>query len=159
MAGYVQAALHSLQHEKPKRKQKLPYPCTPPNYVQNNRIIIDNQPSEVLDVINQKRLQKIVEKFLYCAIAIYVAIFVALHSLAVVQTNPTLYTAKYTTHLLNYCTSHPDAVTEYKSSDTILYLYSNSSYLYKPAVRSRSGGYFFLRPIPRNNTPILEMLP
>ena len=36
MPGYVHAALHDLQHEKPKLPQESPYPWTQPVYGNNN---------------------------------------------------------------------------------------------------------------------------
>ena len=39
----------------------------------------------------------------------------------------------------------------------ILHIYSDSSYILEPEARSRSGGYFFLRP--KSKTPIQEMPP
>ena len=47
---------------------------------------------------NKKILQKIVGKFLYYARAIDLTVLMALNSLAVVQTKPTLETAKQITH-------------------------------------------------------------
>ena len=47
-----------------------PYPYNWPSYGNNNKMISDKESSEELDENIQKRLQKVVEKFLYYAIAI-----------------------------------------------------------------------------------------
>ena len=70
MPGYLRAALHSFQHEKPKQPQYSPYPWTQPIYVNNNQILNKKNTAEELDKNNQKRLQEIVGKFMYYARAI-----------------------------------------------------------------------------------------
>ena len=60
---------------------------------------------------NHKILQKIVGKFVYYARSIDPIMLVALNSLAVVQTKPTIETAKQITQFLNYSATHPDAIT------------------------------------------------
>ena len=58
MPGYVHAALHDFQHEKPKQQQDSPYPWTQPIYGKNNQMLLEKAPAEKLDEHNQKRLQK-----------------------------------------------------------------------------------------------------
>ena len=129
MPGYVRAALHAFQHEKPKRPQDSPYPWTQPVYGKNNQMLSEKAPAEELDENNQKRLQKIVGKFLYYARAIDPTMLMALNSLAAVQTKPKIETAKQITQFLNYSAIHPDAITEYRKSGTIIHIYSNASYI------------------------------
>ena len=62
-------------------------------------------------MINQKRLHKIVGKLLYYAIYINFNMLFSLKSMVVVQNKPTMVIAKHITNFLNYCASHPDAVT------------------------------------------------
>ena len=68
----------------------------------------------------------------------------ALNSLVVVQTKPTIETTKQITQFLNYSATHPDAVIEYRRIVMILYNVLDASYISEPEARSRSGGYFFL---------------
>ena len=61
-------------------------------------------------------------------------------------------------HLLNYCATHPDATIRFHSSDMILHIHSDASYLSVHGARSRVGGYFFLSQHPPSigynaNTP------
>lgn len=46
--------------------------------------------------------------------------------------------------LLNYCAAHPDAVIRYSTSDMLLAVESDASYLSVAKGRSRAAGYFFL---------------
>ena len=66
----------------------------------------------------------------------------ALNSLVIVNTKPTVDIEKRITHFLNYCASHLDDVIEYKRSDMILRLYSDAPHLSKPEAHSISGGFF-----------------
>ena len=70
MSGYVHAALHSFQQEKPKIPQESPYPQAQLIYEKNNQMISEKSPAEKLDDNNNKRLQKIVGNFLYYARAV-----------------------------------------------------------------------------------------
>ena len=46
--------------------------------------------------------------------------------------------------LLNYTATHPNATICYTTSDMILHIHSDASYLSKPRARSRAGGHYFL---------------
>ena len=90
-------------------------------------MLSEKAPAQELDEYNQKRLQKIVEKFLYYARDIYPTTLMALKSLATVQKKRTIETAKQITQFLNYSATHPDAITEYRKSGMILHTYSDAS--------------------------------
>jgi hypothetical protein len=87
----------------------------------------------------------VISTFLYCARAIDNTMLVALGSLAAAQTKGTQATGHACTQLLNYATTHPDAIIRFHTSGMILHLHSDASYLSKPKARSRVGGLFFLR--------------
>ena len=108
-----------------------------------------------MDENNQKRLQKIVGKFLYYARSIDPTMLVALNSLTAVKTKPKIVTAKQITQFLNYRATHPDAITEYINSGMVLNVYSNASHISEPEAQSIAEGYFFLGP--KSNTPIQGM--
>ena len=78
------AALHSFQHQKPKRPQYSPYPWAQPIHGKNNHILSDKEPAEELDENNQKQLQKIVGKFLYYSISNDLTMVMSLDSLEAV---------------------------------------------------------------------------
>ena len=80
-------------------------------------MLSEKSPAEELDEYNQKRLQKIVGKFLYYARSIDPTMLMSLNSLTKVQTKPTIETAKQIIQFLNYSATHLDAITEYKKAE------------------------------------------
>jgi hypothetical protein len=50
--------------------------------------------------------------------------------------------------------THPDAIIGYCSSDMILNVHSDASYLSTPKARSQAGGYSFLGSLPQDGDPI-----
>jgi hypothetical protein len=71
------------------------------------------------------------------------------------QGNATTATMKAITKLLNYCVKHPDAVIRYYSSNMILYIKSDASYLSKTKAQSRAARYHYLS----NHPPIPNQPP
>ena len=96
----------------------------------------------------QKYAQKIVETFLYYALALDLTMLVALGSIASQQNNPTEKTMSEVTGFLDYCAAHPNACIEYTASNMILWTASDASYLSKTNACSRAGALFFLGPKP-----------
>ena len=78
---------------------------------------------------------------MYYAREIDSTMLVALGSLAAAQSKRTETTAQKVTQLLDYCTTHPDAIIRYHQSDMILTVNSGASYLSEPKECSRVGGY------------------
>jgi hypothetical protein len=77
-----------------------------------------------------------------------------------------LSTSKTTTitsvsHLLDYCSTHPESTIRYFASDMQLKIHSDASYLSEPKAKSRFGGYFYLGKNtnspkkPQSNGPLL----
>ena len=67
---------------------------------------------------------------------------------------------KQAKQLLDYLASQEEAVITYNSSDMVLGVHSDASYLSEPKARSRAGGHFFLsnnNNIPPNNGAILNI--
>ena len=94
-----------------------------------------------MDENNQKRLLKIIGKFLYYARSIDPTILMVLKSLAEVQTKPTIETVKQITQFINYSATHPDSITEYRKSGMIIHIYSDAFHISEPKARSRAGEY------------------
>jgi hypothetical protein len=74
----------------------------------------------------------------------------AIRTIATQQANATTATMKTITKLLNYCATHPNAVVCYYSSDMILWIESNASYLSEPKAQSCTAGYHYLSNKPPN---------
>jgi hypothetical protein len=61
-------------------------------------------------------------------------------------------------HLLDYCATHPDATTRFHSSDMILHVESDASYLSEPDAKSRAAGFHYLSQDPQGeNIPYPEI--
>ena len=78
---------------------------------------------------------------------------VALSTLALEQATAMEAMAEATTQLLSYAATRPDAISCYKASGMVLYIYSDGSYLSKTKSCSRAGGHFYLGS-KENGTPI-----
>jgi hypothetical protein len=59
-------------------------------------------------------------------------------------------------HLLDYCSTKPDAAIRYDASDMQLKIHSDASYLSEPRAKSRVGGYFFLGNSKHSQCPYLS---
>lgn len=69
---------------------------------------------------------------------------VTLGDLAAAQTKATKSTLEARTKLLSYAATHSDATVHFHTSDMILHIHSDGSYLSAPKARSRAGGFFYL---------------
>ena len=74
----------------------------------------------------------------------------SLNTLAEQQSSPTKNTEASITHLLDYAATNPSAVIQYKSSNMILHIYSDASYLSDSRACSRTGGHYYLSSLPTN---------
>ena len=75
-----------------------------------------------------------------------------LNSVAEQQAQPTHNTESMITHFLDYTSTNPTAVVEFRASDMVLYIYSDASYLSKPQAHSRNIGHYYLRSQPYGPT-------
>jgi hypothetical protein len=68
---------------------------------------------------------------------------------------------RHTLQLLDYLATQEDAVLSYQTSNMVLAVHSDASYLSKPKARSRAGGHLFLSSdttIPPNNGAVLNIV-
>ena len=86
-------------------------------------------------------MQQIVGTLLYYSIAVDPTMLTTLSSIAAQQSKGTEKTYPDALWLLNYTATHLNAKICYMSSDMILYIHSDASYLSEPRARSRSGGH------------------
>jgi hypothetical protein len=66
-----------------------------------------------------------------------------LNNIATEQTKATEKTQTATSQLIDYLEIHPDAIIRYHSSDMILHIHSDASYLSVSNARGRLGGLLF----------------
>jgi hypothetical protein len=88
------------------------------------------------------RSQSIVGTLLYNPRTIYPTLLVPLINLASQLSTATSTTIDAVSHLLDYCSSHPEASVRYYTSAMHLKTHSDTSYLSDPKAKSRIGGYF-----------------
>ena len=73
-----------------------------------------------------------------------------LSTISTSQAMPTELTNEDITQLLDYLSTHLDAVIRYYTSDMVLYVHSDASYLSEPQARSPLGGHFYLSSRPQD---------
>jgi hypothetical protein len=142
MPGYVARALKRFQHPVICKPQYAPALWQPPSYGTGQQNTPPPDTSMPLSAPEHLQLQQIVGVFLYYARAVDSTMLVALNSLAAAPT--TKQTAQAATHLLNYAATNPSATVRFRSSEMILHVHSDASYLSAPKARSRTGGFFYL---------------
>lgn len=165
MPGYIQRLLERFTHPPPTRPQHSPHAWLAPSYGSQLTTAPDESPLASPSQI--KRLQQIIGCLLFYARMVDMTMLVAINTIASQQSKATESTVDATTHLLNYCATHPEATVRFSASDMILHIVSDASYLSASGARSRLGGYFFMShalhpspptpetPAPTFNGPIL----
>jgi hypothetical protein len=154
MAQYVMKQLVKYGHVAPTKLQHCPYLPNAIQYGKDNQAPTPSYDSSLLDKASKKRIQQIVDSFLFYAQAVDPIIVIALSDLSSKQSAPTKNTMKQVNQFLDYMWTHPDAIIRYCTSDMILNVHSDASYLSAPKARSQAEGYFFLGSLPRNGDPI-----
>ena len=144
MPGYIKDALHKYQHPMPKRPQYAPHNWTVPAYGQRIQYAPLPDDSPMASPQEITRAQGIVGTILYNARAVDPTLLVPLSTLASQLSTATTATLDDVSHLLDYCSTHPEATIRYHASDMQLKIHSDASYLSEPKAKSRIGGYFYL---------------
>ena len=143
MPGYVQRALQKFEHPIPKKPQDSPHRWTKPQYGAKQQMT-KHDISPNLDQAGIKHIQGITGTFLYYARGVDPTMMVAVNAIASAQSNGTEATLDACCQLLNYAATHPNATIRFTSSDMMLIIHSDASYLSESKSRSRAGGHFFL---------------
>ena len=100
--------------------------------------------SPLLSKADNKFVQEVIGVFVYYARAVDLTMLSALGTLAAQQAAPTQNTMKNLHQFLDYVATHPDAIATYYTSDMVLAVHSDGSYLSESNARSRAGGHFFM---------------
>jgi hypothetical protein len=124
MPGYIKDALHKFQHPLPKRPQYAPHNWTVPAYGQ--RIQYEPLPDAAPPATSAEitRSQAIVGTLLYNARVVDPTLLVPLSALTSHLSTATETTIKAVSHLLDYCSTHPESTTRYFASDMKLKIHS-----------------------------------
>jgi len=147
MPGYIKQALLHFCHPHPSQPEHAPHAphawqC--PTYGAKIQYTPELDHTTTLNAADCKSIQEVIGVLLYCAHTVDPTMLVALGTLALQQANSTQATMQALTHVLNYCTSHPDAIICYHASNMVLWTHSNASYLTAPKGHSHAAGYSFL---------------
>ncbi len=154
MPNYVKKQLTKYSHIAPLQTQHCPYAPNPIKYGKDNQAPSPLDKSPCLHYAHKNPIQQIVSSFLYNARAVDPTILMALSEIVSKQAAPTENTMEHVNQFLDYMWTHPDAIIWYRTSDMILNVHSDASYLSAPKACSRAGGYFFLGSIPQDGDPI-----
>ena len=116
-------------------------------------IIVHENKSPLLDKHKKKYAQQVLGRFWYYANAVVMTILYALSAITSEQVNPMERTLTRVQQLLHYIHTNLTSVICFHSSDLILNVYSNASYMSARKGQSCTGGYFFLRSMSQNGEP------
>ena len=144
MITYLNDALKSFNHEKPRKPQHHTYLHTKTVYGSKAQFSEPEDMSEILSQANKKFIQEVTGTFLYYAQAVDATTLPALGFIASQQENSTERTMQKSKELLEYATTHPNAIITYRDGDMVLAGHSNASYLSESISRSRAGGHIFM---------------
>ena len=154
MPGYIRNKLQKYGHTMPKRLQTCPYSPEPKKYGSEAPPPLPPDATPKLDARGVKRIQKIVGSILYYTRAADMTVLMALSSIAMEQTKATERTVARCTQLLGYLAGQADAKVGYHTSDMIMNIHSDASYLSEEKACSRTCGHFPLGWVPKNCKPI-----
>jgi hypothetical protein len=85
----------------------------------------------------------VIGTFLYYGQAVDPTMLTTLSAIVSTQAKPTKETMIKTHDILDYATTHQDAIIAYPASNMVLAIHSDALYLSEPKTRSQVGGNFF----------------
>jgi hypothetical protein len=144
MPGYIKAAFHKYQHPAPARPEHAPNTWHPPIYGAKTQFVTETITSPTLSDKEINKLQQLTGTLLYYASAVDPTLIMPINVLASEQSAATNVTADKVIKLLNYCNTRPESKIRYTSSDMILHIHSDASYLSEDEAKSRTGGFFYM---------------
>jgi hypothetical protein len=143
MPGYIKA-LHKYQHPSPARPEHSPHTWNTPIHGAKTQFVTETITSPTLSDKEIIKLQQLTGTLLYYARAVDPTLIMTINVLASEQSTATNVTADKVITLLNYCNTHPESKIRYHSSDMILHIYSDASYLSEGEAKIRAGGFFYM---------------
>ena len=144
MPGYCKKAGQRFHHPVPIKPQHQPYPHIARTYGAKQQFVDTEDNSALLSKTDKTFVQEVIGVFLYYARAVDCTMLQALGSLATQQLAPMQNTLLKIHQFLDYAMTHPNAIITYCTSNMILAIHSDASYLSETKARSRAGGHFFL---------------
>jgi hypothetical protein len=130
--GYIERVLQRFHHPVPTRPQHAPHAWQKPTYGAIMQYAPTPVTSPALNAKDTKHVQEVLGTLLLYASAVDSTMLTAIGTLASQQANGTTAMLDAPTQLLNYCAMHPNAIVCYRTSDMILHVESDASYLTAP---------------------------
>ena len=127
--NYVIKALHKFQHLTPKRAQYALHQWTRPDYGATKQLANPLDTSPPIPEEQKRSIQKIIVTFLYYVRAVDCTMLPVLNTLAEQQSSPTKNMVAAIPHFLEYAATNLSAIIQYKTSNMILHVESDASYL------------------------------
>jgi hypothetical protein len=159
MPNYMQKALKQFQH-KAGKLQHAPYQSAPIQYDTKKQYTTQELKAPLYDNKAKRFIQPVCSNFLFLGRAVDSTLFCPISAIALQSSKPTEDTMRQTLQLLNYLATQEDVVLSYHTSNMVLAVHSNASYLSKLKAQSQVGGHFFLSTnttVPPNNGAILNI--
>jgi hypothetical protein len=160
MPEYVERALAQFNHPAPDKPHHQPHQHSISTYGATVQYAKSEDTSQRLSPAENKYIQEVIGVFLYYGRAVDSTMLTALSAIASAQAKPTEETMTHCKQFLDYAATHQDAILTYKSSNMVLVVHSDASYLNNPKAQSRAGGHFFLfldTENPINNGAVLNI--
>ena len=159
MPNYVTKALRKFQHPTQKHAQYSLHQWTWPKYGATKQLATPLDTSPPLPEEQKRRIQKYSGTFLYYTHDVECTILPALNALAEQQSNRTKTTEAAITHFLYYSATNSFAIFQYKSSNMILHIEGDASYLSEPRECIRTGWHYCLRSLTTDTKKSPNVLP
>ena len=105
-----------MNTHNPKKPEDNPFKYIAPEYGAKVQYALADDVSTVLDEKGKKQIQEILGSLLYYARAVDPTILVTISSLSTQQSKPTMQTMAAINHLLDFCATHPNAVSRFHAS-------------------------------------------
>eukprot|EP00957_Ditylum_brightwellii_P074109 5631604-Ditylum_brightwellii.AAC.1 len=137
MPGYIAKARTKYGHTLPKRLQHAPHKHVPIKYGTKTQWVEEDL-TELLKQIEIKQIQDIVGTLLYYSQAVDPTLAAALSTITSQLATVTKQMEEACHQLLDYVATHPNAAVCFMSSDMILAVHLNASYLSESKARSRA---------------------
>ena len=127
MLSYVIDALKRFNHTATQKPQYQTFPHVKSNYGTKAQYSAEDDRSTPLSKDEKRFIQEVVGTFIYNVRAVNAKMLPALRSIASQQAAPTAQTMKCVQPLLDYATTHPNAIITYRTSAMVLTGYSDAS--------------------------------
>ena len=128
MLNYVKKALKQFQHIAGKL-QHSPYPSIPIQYGAKKQYATQESTTPLLDDKAKHFIQQVCGKFLFLGRAVGSTLLCPISAIAFQSSKLTTDTMQQTLQLLDYLATQKDAVLSYRTSDMVLAVHSDASYL------------------------------